>query len=32
MGALTRRRRVASAHQQGLQVPCSTHVPPPHIR
>lgn len=32
MAALTHRRRVASAHQQGLEVACSTHVPAAHIR
>ncbi|PSC73504.1 telomerase reverse transcriptase [Micractinium conductrix] len=32
MKNLTRRRRVASAHQAGLQTACSTRVPAAHIR
>lgn len=32
MYTLTRRRRVASAHQQGLAVECCTRVPQAHVR
>lgn len=32
MRTLTRRRRVASAHQQDLQAACCTRIPAAHIR
>lgn len=32
MSAVTRGKRVASAHQQGLEAACATRLPPTHVR
>lgn len=32
MSAVTQRKRLASAHQQGLEAACSTCLPPTHVR